>query len=296
MERPLLKKGGTVMIVSPAWFRDEARTYGMETYLNAIGFEAETHPHCLLQEGQFSGSKQERLAGIHESFMDNSIHAVIAAGGGYGCLQLLDGLNYDLISKNPKPFCGYSDVTALLNAIYTQTGMVTYHGLMGDVMTDKQHANTTQSFLDVVVEGKGEMNIAGDAVQLGISQGTLVGGNMTIFDQLIGTPYMPNDENVILFLEDTNNEKINELDKKLLHLKHAGFLNKVRGVILGEFHKLSDNDMPFGKNAAELVREYLPGIPCVQNVKCGHEDSILTFPVGAQAQLTVKEAGSQLTF
>ena len=92
---------------------------------------------------------------------------------------------------------------------------------------------------------------------------------------------------MILFLEDTTDEKINELDKKLLHLKHSGFLKQVTGVILGEFDKLQDNKMPFGQNTKQLIERYLPNTPSVMNVKCGHEDTLLTFPYGAQVTLNV---------
>ncbi|MFT7433743.1 MAG: muramoyltetrapeptide carboxypeptidase [Alphaproteobacteria bacterium] len=294
--RPLLKQGGTVLIVSPSWFRGEERTYAMESLLNTYGFEAETHVQCHVQFGQFAGSVEERAFAINEAFMDESIDAVICAAGGYGALQLLDGINYELIKKNPKPFVGYSDATALLNAIYAKTGLVTYHGPMGCCMSYKQHPETTQSFLDVVVAGEGQVKLAGNCLKSGEAAGILLGGNMTVFDQLIGTSYMPNADNIILFLEDTTDEKINELDKKLLHLRHSGVLKNVRGVILGEMDKLSDNETPFGKNTKQLVEEYLPNIPAVMNVKCGHDDSLLTFPVGAHIQLTVNDISSKLEF
>ncbi len=282
------------MIVSPSWYRTEERTYAMESYLNTCGFEAETHPHCYLQEGQFAGSKAERVAGFNEAFADKTIDAVMCAAGGYGALQLLDDINYESIKQNPKPFIGYSDVTALLNAIYTKTGMVTYHGPMGCCMSYKEHPVTTQSFMDVVVEGCDSIELAGECVRAGKAEGVLLGGNMTLFDQLIGTEYMPSAENIILFLEDTLDEKINELDKKLLHLKHSGFLKNVRGVILGEMDNMADNDMKFGTSVNGLVEHYLPNIPVIKNVKCGHEDMLLTFPVGAKVKLTVNDIASQI--
>ena len=284
------------MIVSPAWYKGEGRTYAMESYLNNLGFETETHPQCLLKEGQFAGTVKERVNAIHEAFLDETIDAIVCSAGGYGSLQLLDSLDYKLIKQNSKPFVGYSDMTALLNAIYTKTGLITYHGPMGCCMSDKENEKTTQSFIDIVVEAKNEIDLAGDCIKEGEASGILLGGNMTIFDQLIGTEYMPKAENVILFLEDTDDEKINELDKKLLHLKYSGFLKNVRGVILGEMDKLDDNKVAFGKSAKELIGQYLPNIPAVQNVKCGHGDSLLTFPVGAKATLIVLDKNSQLQF
>lgn len=285
--RQTLHKGDTIMIISPAWFCGEERTYPMEAYLSGLGFEVETHPQCFERWGQFAGTVEERVAGIHEAFMDENIQGIVCAGGGYGCLQLLDNIDYSIIQNNPKVFMGYSDITALLGAFYKKAGLIGYHGPMGCFMTYKEDALTTDIMKSVLKCDMNEIPLKGDCIFNGVAKGVLLGGNMTVFDQLIGTEYMPLAENIILFLEDTTDEKINELDKKLLHLKHSGFLKQVKGVILGEFDKLQDNKMPFGQNSKELVEKYLPNIPSVMNVKCGHKDTLLTFPYGAPVTLNV---------
>lgn len=285
--RPTLHKGDTIMIISPSWFKEEARTYPMESYLTNLGFEVETHPQCFERWGQFAGTVEERVTGIHEAFMDNSIQGVVCAGGGYGCLQLLEHIDYRIIKDNPKVFMGYSDITALLGAFYRKAGLIGYHGPMGCFMTEKENPETTKVMQDILLNSKSEIDLKGAHLTKGNAQGVLLGGNMTVFDQLIGTGYQPQAENIILFLEETTDEKINELDKKLLHLKHSGYLKNVRGLILGEMDKLSDNNKPFGRTTQELVDHYLPNIPSVMNVKCGHEESLLTFPYGAHVILNV---------
>lgn len=283
--RPILQKGDTVMIISPSWYKGEERTYPMESFLNALGLEVEVHPQALSKWGQFAGTVEERVAGIHEAFMDDSIQGIFCAGGGYGALQLLEHIDYNIIQQNQKVFAGYSDVTALLSAFYSKAGLVGYHGPMGCCMTYKQSADTTSHMVDMLFNNQNEINLKGDTLHQGQATGLILGGNMTVFDQLIGTPYIPKTENIILFLEDTTDEKINELDKKLLHLKHSGYLQNVRGVILGEMDKLSDNRKPFGQNTQQLIEHYLPNIPAVMNAKCGHEDSLLTFPYGVEVTL-----------
>ena len=285
--RPILKQGDTIMIISPAWFRGEERTYPMESFLSDLGFEVETHPQCFEKWGQFAGTVEERVTAIHEAFMDETIQGIICAGGGYGCLQLLEYIDYDIVKQNPKVFMGYSDVTALLGAFYAKTGLIGYHGPMGCCMTDKENPETTLAMQNTLFNRKSEIDLKGTCIVKGNAKGVLLGGNMTVFDQLIGTGYMPQADDVILFLEDTTDEKINELDKKLLHLKHSGFLKQVTGVILGEFDKLQDNKMPFGQNTKQLIEKYLPNIPSVMNVKCGHEESLLTFPYGDHVTLNV---------
>ena len=285
--RPILKQGDTIMIISPAWFRGEERTYPMEAFLSDLGYEVETHPQCFEKWGQFAGTVEERVTAIHEAFMDETIQGIVCAGGGYGCLQLLEHIDYDIVKQNPKVFMGYSDVTALLGAFYAKTGLIGYHGPMGCFMTYKEDALTTDIMTSVLRGDTNEIPLKGDGIFNGVAKGVLLGGNMTVFDQLIGTGYMPKAEDVILFLEDTTDEKINELEKKMLHLKHSGFLKQVKGVILGEFDKLQDNKMPFGQNTKQLIEKYLPNIPSVMNVKCGHEDTLLTFPYGDHVTLNV---------
>ncbi len=292
MKRPVLHKGDTVMIVSPSWHKGDARTYPMENFLNAHGFEVETHPQCALKWGQVAGTVAERVTAIHEAFLDDSIQGIFCAAGGYGALQLLSQLDYELIRQNPKVFVGYSDITALLAAFYQKAGLVTYHGPMGCFMTDKENEPTTQSMWQMLLAESGTIHLKGDVLQKGESKGVLLGGNMTVFDQLIGTEYMPMADDVILFLEDTTDEKINELDKKLLHLKHAGYLSHVRGVILGEMDKLADNAEPFGFKTKDILARYLPNIPAVMNVKCGHEETLLTFPYGSKVMLQTGEENS----
>lgn len=284
--RPTLQKGDSIMIVSPSWYRGESRTYPMEVFLNNLGFEVETHPHCLEQYGQFAGTIEERVIGIHEAFMDDTIDGIFCAGGGYGALQLLEHLDYEIIRSNPKVFMGYSDITALLSAFYAKTGLIGYHGPMGCCMTYKENPITTENMMQILSGNQSHISLLGDVITVGEVEGVLLGGNMTVFDQLIGTEYFPNSENIILFLEDTTDEKMNELDKKLLHLKHIGYLKNVRGLILGEMDKLADNKIPFGRNTQEVIEHYLPNIPSVMNVKCGHEESLLTFPYGAKVVLT----------
>jgi muramoyltetrapeptide carboxypeptidase len=266
--RPTLQKGDTIMIISPSWYRGESRTYPMEVFLNNLGFEVETHPQCLEQWGQFSGTIEERITGIHEAFQDSSVDGIICGGGGYGALQLLEHIDYDIIKKNPKVFMGYSDVTALLGAFYSKAGLIGYHGPMGCCMSDKENPMTTEHMMQILLGEKKYINLSGDMLNQGQAEGLLLGGNMTLFDQLLGTKYLPISENIIL-----------------LHLKHTGYLDHVRGVILGEMDKLTDNEIPFGRNTQELIEHYLPNIPSVMNVKCGHEESLLTFPYGETVQL-----------
>jgi muramoyltetrapeptide carboxypeptidase len=281
-----LKEGGTVAIVAPSWFPDAEKLYRGELSLNGMGFEVDVQAQCSSQWGQFAGAPEERVTAIHECFMDDNIDAIMAARGGYGALQLLDKLDYDLISKHHKPFVGFSDSTALLNAIYAKTGKVTYHGPMADsTFGHRTDEIDVRGFLDAVVHQKPELTLdGGKSLHFGSAKGVLLGGNMSVFDQLIGTEYMPNADDIILLLEDVG-EKINELDKKLIHLKHCGFLANVRGVILGGMETLEDNDEPYGFSIAETIANYLPDAPVVTAVHAGHGDHLITLPIGAEVKL-----------
>lgn len=281
----VIKKGQTIAFFAPAWWVSKQRIDKAKEYIENLGFEVYIPKQVFLKNGQIAGTVKQRCEALYELLENPEIKAILCVGGGYGCLQLIDKLDYKKIAKNIKPIIGYSDVTVLLNSIYKKTGMVTYHGAMANTFSDKPNKLTDASFIKTLTENIKEIDFFeynnSRLIQKGKGEGVIVGGNMTVFDQLIGTPYMPKDKNIILFLEDTANEKVNELDKKLIHLKHAGILNNVRGVILAGMEDLTDNEVPFGFSIAEIIKNYLPvNIPVISNVPCGHGEVILTIPIG----------------
>lgn len=292
----LLKKGDTIGVAALTWKPDEQKVYEGEAILNSLGFEVDVHENCYLEDGQMAGTERQRLQAFNELLADDIINGIIFARGGYGTPQLLADVDYDLVAKNLKHIQGYSDTTALLNAIYAQTGLVTYHGpMVGTANTQLADSQTQESFMNVAVEGFKEISLKeSDLVTAGVAEGTLIGGNMTLMDHLIGTPYFPADEKVILLLEDVG-EKINELDKFFYHLQHAGIKSRVQGIIFGEESTWEDNTNAFGYTLKQVLQKHFENIPCIMNAPVGHGKTIITLPIGAAVKLEVNDLKRQLS-
>ena len=290
-----LEIGGTIGVAALTWKPDAKKVYEAEAILNSIGFEVDVHENMELSDGQMAGTEAQRLQAFNELLLDETIDGILFARGGYGSTQLLADVDFDLIAKTAKHIQGYSDLTALLNAIYAKTGLVTYHGpMVGTNNVQFADERTRESFLNTAVHQKSEISLKPcTLVNAGKAEGTLVGGNMSLMDHLIGTPYFPQDEKLILLLEDVF-EKVNELDKSCHHLQHAGIKQRIQGVVFGEEADWGDNEMPFGYSIAEILKKHFPNVPCVMNASIGHGETILTLPIGAYVRFEANDIKSQL--
>lgn len=189
-----------------------------------------------------AGTDSARVDDIHYAFLSNEIKAVWCLRGGFGATRLLDKLDYALIGANPKPFIGYSDITALHIALQQHAGMVTFHGpmLVSDLVPEK--LPPTASLILDLLSGRlssgawipsPPMYPAATLVD-GTAQGRLVGGNLSLLCSTLGTPYEVDSTDAILFLEDTE-IALPRLDRLLTQLRLAGKLRSIRGLLLGRF-------------------------------------------------------------
>jgi muramoyltetrapeptide carboxypeptidase len=302
---PPLKPGGTIGVVSPGrWGKPEYVDKG-KALLKKHGYEVVVHAQNYLKEGQLGGSDAARAEAIMDMFLDRTIDAVICTRGGTGSIRLLDKLDYKLIKKNPKPFIGFSDITYLLQAISKQAGFITYHGpVFWNFSID--YDPRTVSDLFVVVGCEKNMRLKypeAEVARPGSAEGILTGGNITMLQHLIGTPYDWSAKDGILFIEDVD-EVIYKLAEKLRHLKLAGKFKGVKAVLIGEMVDIGDgetgfarkNERPFGKSLREVFLENIPGdIPVCFNFPCGHGKYNTTLPVGAQVKVSLGARGVELT-
>jgi muramoyltetrapeptide carboxypeptidase len=224
-------------------------------------------------------------------FADNDVDAIICARGGFGALKLLDGLDYDLILTNPKVLVGFSDITALHQAIFQRTGLVTFHGPM---VTTLDHADeaTLGAWLAAAAEGQ-PVRLGAEkpyTVVSGVARGTVSGGNLATLCHLIGTPFHPVFNEAILVIEETN-EPLYRIDRMLTQMKLAGCFQGLAAVALGNFSgcgPLQD----ILKLVEACFRE--KGIPIAAGFPWGHTGPNLTIPLGLTARLDA-DAG-QLQF
>jgi muramoyltetrapeptide carboxypeptidase len=231
---------------------------------------------------------------IHNMFLDNEVKLIICLRGGYGASRLLDKIDYSIVKNNPKIFCGYSDITALQNAFFHKTGLVTFAGPMAGVDFYKEVSEFTErSFWNTITSSEPIRIKHPDGERLrnyrsGIAEGRLIGGNLSLFASLIGTEYLPEPEGKILFLEEVG-EVPYRIDRMLNQLRLSGFLGKIKGVILGSFTDCMEGDPQRKSLKLEEVREdyFVKNFhaPVLYNLNHGHINDNLTIPIGVKVRI-----------
>jgi muramoyltetrapeptide carboxypeptidase len=283
-----LKPGDTIGVIAPSSIHDVNMLTPATEFLESKGFKVEIHPQASMTHGQFAGTPEDKAKAIHDYFENPDIRAIFCTRGGNGAVHLLDKLDYDLIARNPKIFIGFSDITALLHAMNVKTGLITYHGPVLACLSRPNPANRIESrwvdhMLGVLTGQEYTLDIGGDKdIE---AEGTIYGGNLSVFQTLIGTPYAPDMDKAILFLEDCN-DHLSRYDRMCGHLKQAGWFDNLSAVLIGEFLQTQDNpERPFGFTIEEIIREKAPQVPCLTGVPIGHGLKLCTLPIGAKAIL-----------
>jgi muramoyltetrapeptide carboxypeptidase len=314
-----LKKGDKVAIVAPsrsmAIISEETRQIA-DNRFEALGLDLKFGKHIEEIDDFDSSLIQSRVADLHEAFANKEVRAIITVLGGFNSNQLLDYLDWDLIGNNPKIMCGYSDITALNNAIFAKTGLVTYSGPHYSTFGQKLHFDyTLEYFIKCLMEERpfrieASRQWSDDAwykdqdnrnlmdndgfwvINEGEARGTILGANLCTFNLLQGTQYMPKFEETVLFVEDDSESRAHHFDRDLQSLIHLPGFEKVRGLVIGRFQKESQVSSDL---LSKLIKskEALRRIPVVANVDFGHTDPKITFPVGGEVELAV--SGSEVT-
>ncbi|MBO5324208.1 MAG: LD-carboxypeptidase [Oscillospiraceae bacterium] len=300
-----LKLGDEVRVIAPSRNLTEVR---QDVHHHAVDFWAKEGFHLTFSKhsreiGQFhSSSIASRVEDIHEAFCNPMVKMVITCLGGFNANQLLRHLDYDLIAKHPKILCGFSDITALHNAIYAKTGLVTYHGPhYGTFAFKKEAAYTRKAFFDCVMNSDpivvtpSETTEKYHTIQEGCCEGTIIGGNLCTLNLLQGTPYMPDIRNKVLFLEDDNimgEYFCYEFDRNLESLLQTEGAETIKGIILGRF---DDSCSMTVETIADIIRDKVPpNIPVVFGVDFGHVFPMITFPIGGIARITAVNNGAEI--
>ena len=259
-----------------------------------------------------SSTVAARVADLHAAFADPSVAAILTVIGGFNSNELLPFLDWDLIAANPKVFCGYSDITALQNAILARIGLVTYSGPHWSSFGMRDHFEQTLAwFTDALIETEPisiepaptftddrwfldqdarepTKNEGWWTLQPGQAEGMIVGGNLCTLNLLQGTPYRPILDGALLFLEDDDLSDPATFARDLTSLLQLPDAATVRGLAVGRFQRVSGVTREL---LAQIVANQpaLAGLPVLANVDFGHTSPMITFPVGGTAELTVGE-------
>lgn len=256
------------------------------------------HPQTngRLKDTQSAGTIDEKVTALQDLMRNPDVDVVMTVSGGNFALHLLPHIDFQTFTK---PLIGFSDATSLLNASYAATNRVNYHGPMATTFSPK-HFNSTENYdqMLAVLDGTATtLPMTGaQTTTPGIANGRLIGGNLEAFRALVGTPYMPNLDGAIVFLEDIGLE-LNHFDRTIVSLKLAGVFDRAAGVIFGQFTNMLDTGRPFGFTLDEIVSMHLQDLnkPVVINAPFGHIGVLTTFPIGAMATLDARQGQPTLT-
>jgi len=284
---PALRPGDTIGVVAPAAAVDrEYLERGVGT-LVAMGFRVKVSHHALDRAGILAGSDRDRAGEIKAFFRDPEVRAIFGARGGYGCGRLLPLIDFGAIARTPKIFLGFSDATFILNALVDRSAMACFHGPM--VAMDFARGLTPRSRDHLMRllsgEARGSEFEAREVMRRGVAEGQLIGGCLSVVVASLGTPWAPNFDGRILFLEDIG-EKAYRIDRMLVQLRQAGALERVAGVVFGAIRPV-DGSEPERALIAEFVADQTAGLGCpvLFGIEAGHGTENLTLPFGVRVRL-----------
>jgi muramoyltetrapeptide carboxypeptidase len=295
-----LNGGDGVGLVSPAGatFEPEKVEIVIEA-VKALGLVPFLGDYVLSRYGYLAGNDIERAKDINQFFAAQHIKMILPLRGGWGCARILPYLNYQLIKDNPKIIVGFSDITALILAIYAKTGLITFHGPNGFSGWQREQ---TKIFRQVLFNGEMLMFQNQQApednqrliavkwrintITAGKSEGILLGGNLSVISAMIGSDYVPNWKGAILFVEDVG-ESIYRIDRFLTHLNITGVLAQLRGFIFGQCTNCSPNEGYGSLTLAEVLQDHIKPlqIPAFSGAMIGHVDTIWTLAIGLKVEM-----------
>lgn len=307
LKAPRLQPGDTLLLVNPsnAVYEAGPRELAIDT-LTALGFKVREGAHLRARRGQFAGSDAQRAADVNAGFADPSVQALLALTGGSGANRILPLIDYAQIRRTPKVLAGFSDTTALINAVFARTGLVTFHAPVG---VSEWNAFSVRHFRGVLVDAEpmtlrnpaeaGEFPVPREdrirTLRPGRARGPLVGGNLAVLSSLAGSPYLPSFDGAILFLEEIN-EFIYRVDRMLSTLKLAGAFDRLAGVVLGAFTNCTPGDGFGTLTLDEVFDDYFGalGIPVYRGASFGHIKRKFTLPIGLPAEVDADAGTVQL--
>lgn len=309
-----LTQNDIVRVVTPArslsmpWINNQEMKDIANSRFAELGLKLTFGAHVYERDDFDSSSIVDRVYDLHQAFQDPEVKMIITVIGGFNSNQLLSYLDYDLIRKNPKIVCGYSDITALVNAIYAKTGLVTYSGPHYFSFGDKQGFDYTLEYFKKALfntdpfmvnpskewsndrwvgkqeDRSFESNEGFWVINQGSCTGTIIGGNQCTLNLLHGTEFMPSLEDSVLFLEDDYEAHVATFDRDLQSIIHHPGFSSVKGIVIGRFQPETGMTRNLLKQIIHSKAE-LSGIPVIANADFGHTTPQITFPIGGTVRL-----------
>lgn len=293
MKAPALKPGDTIGVMAPSSYVEKDDIEKSKAVLEKRGYKVFVHPQTYERKHQSAGDELQKTLALQGLWQRADINAIWAAGGGNRAMHFMDSINFKAIEKKPKIFIGFSDVTALLNGIYANTGLTTFHG---PVFKQLHKHSELDHLLGLLSGQKASYELKGaEILNSGKAQGKLIGGNLSLFQYLPQTLPGKFWKNSVLFLEDAGDE-LSRFDRMFLHLKRLGVFKDIKALLLGDFSMSKDSGRPYGFTLEDVVREHTSelNIPIVINAPFGHGKTLFTFPIGVKAELNTENKSLKL--
>lgn len=297
-----LQPGDKIGITTPGFLISEEGAQQAIENITKLGFEPIYTNMLGGKNGYFCGTDKERADELNAMIKDPEIKGIIFARGGYGCARILDMIDYKALKKNPKVIMGFSDITALINAINQKTGLVTFHGpiartLHGDYNIEQFSNVVLNPTSEYVIESTEEDLLKAEedkiyeryVITQGKAIGELVGGNLTLICSMMGTPYEIDMKGKIVMIEDVGEEPY-RIDRMLTQLIASGQLSKAAGIVFGisdGCERSEKSSAPNSFTLREVIEDRIKplDIPAVHGLSFGHVDNNFTFPIGIKAEL-----------
>lgn len=297
-----LQKGDTIGLISPGFILPDSTKYDeIIDQIQKLGYKVKEGPNARNKYGYLAGKDKERAADLNAMFANDSVDAIMPFRGGWGCNRILPLIDFGIIRNNPKILVGYSDITTLLLSIYAKTGLVTFHGPVGK----SKWTNYTTSHFKEVLSGRQRLfdipnkNLCEECDELSVitpgkASGTLLGGNLSVLSAMMGSDYLPNWNNSILFLEDVG-EDVYRLDRMLTQLKLNGVLEEISGFIFGQCTSC-EMSSSHSLSLQQVFDDHIKplGIPAFSGAMTGHIDNMITLPVGLGVEIDAQEGTIKL--
>lgn len=293
---PYLKKGDTVAITCPAKKLPADIREGI-ALLESWGLNVIIGETVTASYHQYAGTDELRIKDFQRLIDDQSVKAIFAARGGYGTIRIIDKLDFSSFNQNPKWIIGFSDITVIHSHLYANYNIQSIHGQMPMNVPDgtKPSLETLRKALFGEPYNYNYQSLT-ERIN-GTAEGVLIGGNLTLLVMMSGSVSEMDFSNKILFLEDVG-EYLYSVDRMMWNLKRAGKLEELKGLIVGGFTDLKDNDIPFGQTAEEIifnhVKEY--NYPVCFDFPAGHISDNQALIFGRKVSLSVEKDGINLTY
>jgi muramoyltetrapeptide carboxypeptidase len=303
-----IRKGDLVGIISPsAAMADEMQFVFAREAMEALGFNVVLGSHVANRRGHLAGTDAERAKDLNDMFAHPEVKAIICLRGGSGAARILPLIDYENIKRNPKPLLGYSDITALHQAIYSQTGLITFHGPNGSGSWNSFNARQFQKlfFDQELVQYENEL-VKGDDLVIkqnriqtlspGVAEGIIVGGNLTVLTALAGSPYLPDFQDKILFLEDVE-EGPYRIDRMMSTLQLMGALDRIKGFIFGQCTDCEPSGGYGSLTLHQILEDFIVplSIPAYRGAMIGHIPKQFIVPIGAKVKMDAGKGMFELT-